>query len=198
MNQISSDEIKRYIRNKFGDYLYYYYEDENRTVESQFVEEFEMYAKMESNNLCFLFNAFILDYNPIENYDLKEEGYDGNKASELTAINDYSENYKTVTRQYEATMSAEAKETAWTETVPEGKYKSVSRTAEEKTTTFDGETTENFATLTKRALRRHGNIGIQSGADLITKELSLRFKTIIFLEIDHICNQILYLWGECE
>lgn len=179
---------------KFGEYTFFIYDYEieaGETPEHLFINDFNEWVDLTSNNICQLYNAFMSDYNPLENYDMILETVNGTKVATLETRTE-PERDKIVSTNYQATYDSgttetEKNETTTTATETRTKY------ITDVSTTFEGETTENYTTVNKTVERKHGNLGVASVPDQIEKELRVRFKNNIYTLIDTIINDMCVL-----
>ena len=187
----TSQEIKKYIKQKFGEFVYYYYDDDTSdlTPEQLFTDDFLHYIKQMSVNTCMLYQGFSKNYDITENYFLSEKGYTGNKSGNISNNSDYLGKTNVTSKTYEATINATTKEVARNETelVPAHSETSINH---DKSVTFNGENTESFATVTKLENEKHGNIGVQTPAEMLLKEYDIRFKKVLYDVVDDIMTTL--------
>ena len=152
------------------------------------------------------FDALAQSYDPLENYDRKEEGtetterHKGSKTSfgEETIS---TPRVKTKTTTYKVAFDSSTEtETGALESVPTEGTDKVERDATKNYTTntdIDASTFDkDVLTFTDR--RTHGNIGVTSNVDLLTQELELRLKNHVADAIDAFIRMYCYYWKGVE
>lgn len=194
----------------FSDFLFLGRYDNTKTLEQnlastkeKFADTFDLWKQNNSKNIDVLYSALYTDYNPLENYDRKEEGgytdehHKGSKsatASKETTTPDLTTETTNRTKVKSSDFvygfdSASASPTGYNETVPtEGTDKttqtgttSTTRTAEENYTT-ETDISDTVFDNDKRVFnsyRVHGNIGVTTPSDLIKGEFNIRLESLM-------------------
>lgn len=194
----------------FSDFLFLGKYDNAKTIEQniatakeKFADTFDLWKQSNSKNIEVLYSALYADYNPLENYDRKEEGsytdehHKGSKSAtaskETTTPNLTTETTnRTKVKSSDFVYgfdSATATPTGYSESVPtEGTDQttqtgstSTTRTAEENYTTT-ADISETVFDNDKRVFdnyRVHGNIGVTTPSDLIKGEYAVRLGSLL-------------------
>lgn len=177
--------VSRLIVNKYGERVFFNYTDVESSVE--FTSCWNVHVDSMTHNLVKMYLAFSADYDPTVNYDMKEEHYTGSKLSDAKTISTpMKDKLSSITS--EATIDGSVKDVSKVESdtntmTTETKIEN----HDTKTTTFDGNNTDGFDTLSKDELKRTGNIGVQTVPDMIAKELEIRFTEYV---MDFIRNTV--------
>lgn len=194
----------------FSDFLFLGRYDKTKTLEQnlsaakeKFADTFDLWKQSNSKNIDVLYSALYTDYNPLENYDRKEEGgytdehHKGSKsatASKETTTPDLTTETTNRTKVKSSDFvygfdSATASPSGYNETAPtEGTDKttqtgttSTTRTAEENYTT-ETDISDTVFDNDKRVFnnyRVHGNIGVTTPSDLINGEFKVRMDSLL-------------------
>ena len=227
INFLTSGATTKFLEENFSDFLYLAkYDTEKTKVEninnakSRFSEIFEQWKNDNSRNFEFLYSAMYDEYNPLENYDRKEDGsytdehHKGNKTAtsykEVTTPNLTTEiTNRTKVKSSDFVYgfdSASASPSGYTESVPtEGTDKTlqtgnteVARNVEENYTSISDISGTVFDN-DKRTFDNyhiHGNIGVTKTSDLIRDELSLRMESLAHKLLYSFAQQYLF-YSDC-
>lgn len=175
-------------------------------AKSEFKSVFDAWKTCVGTDYKRAFDALAQSYDPLENYDRKEEGsetderHKGSKTSfgEETII---TPRVKTKNTTYKVAFDSSSEvETDALESVPvEGTDKTERDAAKNfaqnediSATVFD----KDVHLFTNR--RTHGNIGVTSNVDLLTQELELRLKNHVADAIDAFITMYCYFWKGVE
>lgn len=206
---VTDEVIKSHVAQRFWEYSYYYHRATDNPTED-FIRDFNIASKLRNMNTAMLLYAYEQEYNPIENYDLKDESYHGEKHNDTVvdtgnttttdSTNFNQGSYDNTTKQ--STYDAQEKTTDKlenshndttqidSEVKLEGKTTS-SREDASQNVSFDGNDTANYHDVTKDERHAHGNIGTMSPPDQINKENLVRYDNIIYKVIDSICEDLM-------
>ena len=125
-----------------------------------------------------LADAFFADYNPIQNYDMKEHEESDGTNKVATEMTDSTETHETVINKYNGFNSGDSVKVSESTNDGEGS-KTTSGTQAKNETAIDNE----------RDLTRSGNIGVTTSQQMIESEYNLRKKNLldlIYKDIDNI------------
>ena len=164
---VDKDILKNYFLN-FMDWYLLKPDTDTRTDREYFFYVWEQYIRSHESNFDMLFKALYSDYDPVDNYDIKEEFThkpDGKNDTIKTEFVNDTTNKPTTSRKV-ATYASGEKD-----------YETIENTG--KTTTTS--TTTLKATYTDTT-HRHGNAGVMTTSEVIKQEANLR-KTELASEI---------------
>lgn len=167
-----------------------------------FKDLWKAYIAATGKNLLRAYNALLETYNPIENYNLIEESADGVKRDTDTITNT-PDGTTTTTRETNkyAIDSSVGGEPADVETTTTGfTLRTDTETREHDNTItvdFQGDTLGGYNEGNEHRLARHGNIGVQTAADIIGGELKLRTVNLLTEYVQAFMNEYCYYVG-CE
>lgn len=125
-----------------------------------------------------LADAFFADYNPIQNYDMKEHEESDGTNKVATEMTDSTETHETIINKYNGFNNSNAVKVSESTNDGEGS-KTTSGTQAKNETAIDNE----------RDLTRSGNIGVTTSQQMIESEYNLRKKNlldIIYKDIDSV------------
>lgn len=206
---VTDEIIKTHVAQRFWEYRYYYHRATDNPTED-FIRDFNIASKLRNMNTAMLLYAYEQEYNPIENYDLKDESYHGEKHNDTKIKTDNTTttddtntsqgSYHNTNKQ--ATYDAGTKTTDELENthnellMVDGEVKldgttTSSREDAKQNVAFDGKNTANYHDVTKDERHAHGNIGVASAPDQIGKENLIRYDNIIYKVIDSICEELM-------
>ena len=194
----------------FSDFLFLCKYDLSKTVDQnisaakeKLADTFDFWKQNNSKNIEVLYSALYTDYNPLENYDRKEEGsytdehHKGSKtaiASKETTTPDLTTEVTNRTKVKSSDFvygfdSATASPTGYNESVP---TEGTDKTTQTGTTSTTRSAEENYTTTTdisdqvfdndRRVFnnyRVHGNIGVTTPSDLINGEYTVRLDSLL-------------------
>lgn len=194
----------------FSDFLFLGKYDPAKTIDQniaitkeKFADTFDLWKQNNSKNIEVLYSALYTDYDPLENYDRKEEGgytdehHKGSKtatASKETTTPDLTTEVTNRTKVKSSDFvygfdSATASPTGYNESVP---TEGTDKTTQTGTTSTTRSAEENYTTTTdisnavfdndKRVFnnyRVHGNIGVTTPSDLIKGEYAVRIDSLL-------------------
>lgn len=145
--------------------------------------EWQLYISRNGTNLKRMLDALFAAYDPISNYDMHEQAADGKKLDKQrtkpsgkiinTAIS-YQAGIDSLTEQ--GAMTNKSTNTTTYEDTPQ------TETEYDNTMTIknnDGETETGYHEATDHYLRRYGNVGVTTSAQMISQELELRTVDLI-------------------
>ena len=162
---------------------------------TSFIALFNAFITRNTENIGRQLTALLEDYNPIYNYDLTEQAADGSRRAKDTTISTPSGTMSvasahtgtdtTTENRYGLDSSAGVpadKSTLMhgetvTDTTSFNQYKTETETTsanDQSVTLPDGNTATGYAEASEHYLRRFGNIGVQTAADILGGELALR------------------------
>lgn len=188
---------------QYGEYIYsqsnlqhYYKEEAGQTVEvigGCIVQEWADFITRNGYNLKRLADAFKMEYNPVENYAMLEQGADGEKEDKTTntphgtiSNTQYTAGVKTTG---DGAISGK-NETTYTNAKTETTHDST------QSMTFDGDTLSGYFKTHEHYFKRSGNIGVSTAADMLTGEQILRqYNDIIARFVKDFINQYCYFVG---
>lgn len=153
----------------------------------QFLDLWHHYVGATKYNLKRAYDALLVEYNPAENYAMREKGVDGVKRDKETRENTPSG--KTVSTSHVDRYGLDSGSTGedYDETTNTTEYQNRKDT-EEKTYTntiagqLDGQTVGTYNEAHEHVFERSGNIGTQTAADIIGGEMVLRFNADLLRE----------------
>lgn len=207
-SELSSDAIADMVLRKFGEFSFYSYKENTYDAILQFRYDWSVIAKSQTSQIIHIMRSLYADYNPLENYDIYEDGATGNTQSSGRG---YVFNADTVSTNSDTTYDdTDLKEvsktaTAYTGTSIETDFgKTTSKTLtkldnniDTPFTDMDGSThkddDKNYSNTSKTATHRHGNAGVMTVPDMVLKEFDLRFKAVLLDYVDTFAKGLLVL-----
>lgn len=179
---VSVDNMKSYFRN-FYEWFLLKPDDDERTDYEFFLDTWNNYKQMHHDNWKMLFKALFAEYEPIDNYDIREEFThtpDG-VVDTITTTLENSGSDKPTAEHFVSTYNSGEK--AFEKTITTGKT----------TTTQESEIKSTYTDES----HKHGNAGVMTTAAVITQEANLR-KTELAAEIvlgGFVNDYLLYFGG---
>lgn len=198
----TNDNFNFFMRNVYGKRILIKDCDSLQDAFTTFVDYFVYYKTIFQDDLNRLYNAWITDYNPLENYDrqensstetskseshtISESGENSNeKSDEASGTDTTTEKFKNTTEEYESGMNSSAFYT------PDRKIKNES--LEDGNTTdllhgekhtisesgsFSSEKSDDISGTDSTTMsgRTHGNIGVTTSQQMLQSEIDLRMK----------------------
>lgn len=188
-----------FVRGKMRDYVF----DSVATTESgakaELKELYGLWCAAMGENVWRALSAFYSDYNPIENYNREELGTEDiarHKGTKRARNEDVSETPTTMTTTGSVTAydSGTENEISQAVTMPTGSNTRVALAASnyEIETDIDGTTYDHDTTSFDGRVTR-GNIGTLTTQSMISSELELRSKNIMFDYMAMFVNEFCYL-----
>lgn len=173
---------------------------------ADFMQMWNDFLSVNGENLYRKFHALYADYNPINNYDMTEESFDGHKigkdkstttphgkiTNETTqsgtdkttetlkryGLDSVSGNDADVTTvEYQPTNRKETTETTYGQNT---NSETESEPENLMSDTFDGQTVSGYHDITSHKLKRSGNIGTTTNMQMITAELQGRNNALLY------------------
>lgn len=145
--------------------------------------EWQLYIARNGENLKRKLDALFAEYDPISNYDMYEQGADGKKQDKHRTKP--SGKIQTTSEQYQAgidSLTEQGALTSKTQNTTAYLENANTETEYDNTKTIrnnDGETETGYHEATDHYLRRYGNVGVTTSAQMISGELSLRTVDLI-------------------
>lgn len=177
---------------------------------------FNSWCSRNASNIVRQVLALAEDYNPIFNYDLTEQSADGSRRSNVTdtvtpsgtmsVASAHTGTDTTTDDRYGLDSSAGAHadkstlshgETV-TDTTSFNQYKTetVTSSANDQSVTLpDGSTGTGYDTGSEHYMRRFGNIGVQTAADILGGELEIRIHDIAVEWLERFRDRYFVYWG---
>lgn len=212
---LSSDDLYRELSMRYG--CYYFYPPSFLTLNVAHLRDtFLAWLARNNANIARQIETLAMQYDPIANYDMTEQAADGTKiAKETTTVTPsgtmsvasaHTGTDTTTDSRYgfDSTngASADKSELAHGETVTDTTsfvgYKTETETESEhdrSITTPDGSTLSGLDSGSEHYLRRYGNIGVTTSAQLATGELELRVHDIAIEWLERFADQYLIYVG---
>lgn len=170
-----------------------------------FYARWQSYLYMHLQDLQRLYAAAYADYNPIENYNMYEQGTDGRKEDKTTDETTPSGKTKTETSHtgsetvtdtlyksgldstgdgVQTDKSTSKRDPSLLKDTTEISYTNAKTTVEKTpsntiTGTFDGQTVGSYHEVTEHNLKRVGNIGSMSTQNMILQEWEIRSRNLL-------------------
>lgn len=127
------------------------------------------------------YEAMTAEYDPISNYDMREQSASGHKIDKDKTTDTPTGGTETTSKTYQAGLNSEGdgvqSDKIWSETVPKPGAKTESETTHDNTqalTDPDGSSHTGYHDTEEHWLRRSGNIGVTTSAQMILGELDVR------------------------
>ena len=190
----------------YADFDIICYADDPTDSEYQlFFGQWLHYCEMKLRDLQRIYDASYADYNPIENYDLFEEGTDGRKEDKTdktvtpsgkTTVKQTHTGSETVTdtayktglgsgtdgvltdkmeSKRDPSLLTDSTETSYTN----AKTTDVTTPSNNVSGTFDGQTIGQYHEVNEHHFKRHGNIGVMSTQQMIQQEWEIRSRNLL-------------------
>lgn len=198
----TSDMLNFFLKHVYGKRILI---DDCETLEeafTSFIDFFTYYKSIFQDDLNRLYQAWIKEYNPIENYDRIEDSstdlkhgeihtivdsgnYSNNKTDTASGTDTTTEIFKNTTEEYESGMNDSNTFTPDKKTTNESKVNgnTTDLLHGEKHTIVDSGNNSNNKTDTASGTdnttissRTHGNIGVTTSQQMLQSEIDLRFK----------------------
>lgn len=163
-----------------------------------FIALWQEYVNNTKAQLARSLAALAADYDPVSNYDMKEQSADGTKLSKetdkvtpqggtKTTVNRYGIDSDAAGSPYDVTQ-IEPLEDTQTETTKE--FKSDNTIPDN-----DGNTLTGFHEARQHFLQRSGNIGVTTAQQMITEELKLRQTDMLRVYVKEFIDRYAYTTG---
>lgn len=165
-----------------SDWQHYYVGEgaEQREIRGGYIiAEWQTFISRNGENLKRMLDALYSEYNPIENYSMKESGADGEKEDSTET----SPTGTTTTTQYGAGVnSVDMGATIGATVTGYDNAKSTVTPQNAKSMDFDNETHTGFHKTHEHFFKRAGNIGTTTSMQMIAAEISERKKVDLIAE----------------
>lgn len=198
----SNANLNFFMKNVYGKRILIKDCDSLSDAFESFVDYFVYYKTIFQDDLNRLYNAWILEYNPIENYDRIEQSetnllhgethtivgsdnYSSNKTDTASGTDTTTEKFKNTTEEYESGMNSSNTFTPTRKTTNDSKENgnTTDLLHGETHTIVDSGNNSNNKTDTASGTdttsinsRTHGNIGVTTSQQMLQSELDLRMK----------------------
>lgn len=190
----SSGDLLEHMSMLFGSWQWYPSAVLPGTAQG-FVSLWSRWLQRNASNIVRQYNALAEDYNPIHNYDVTEQAADGSRRSKdtqtvtpsgtMSVASAHTGTDTTTDSRYgydsSAGVPADKSELSHGETVTDTTsftgYKTDTETSsanDQSITLPDGTTGTGYDVGSEHYLRRYGNIGVQTAADILGGELAIR------------------------
>ena len=212
---LSSDDLYRELSMRYG--CYYFYQPSFLPLNVSYLRDtFLSWLDRNNDNIARQIETLALTYDPIANYDMTEQAADGSKVSKETTTvtptgtmqvaSAHTGTDTTTDKRYgfdsSAAVPADTSDLQHGETVTDTtsftNYKTTSETEsshDRSITTPDGSTLSGLDSGTEHYLRRYGNIGVTTSAQLATGELELRVHDIAIEWLERFADEYLIYVG---
>ena len=212
---LSSDDLYRELSMRYG--CYYFYPPSFLPLNVSYLREtFLSWLNRNNDNIARQIETLAKDYDPIANYDMTEQAADGTKIAKETTTATPSGTMQvasahtgtdtTTDKRYgfdsAAAVPADTSDLQHGETITDTtsftNYKTVTDTEsahDRSVTTPDGSTLSGLDSGSEHYLRRYGNIGVTTSAQLATGELALRVHDIAIEWLERFADQYLIYVG---
>ena len=139
------------------------------------------YRKNTIGQLHRAWKAMQADYDPISNYDMIEQSADGRKLSKKTDTTKPTGGTVSTTYRFGLGSDADGSKYMKEETVPKSGAKTelTEEYLNDKSMTFDGSTLTGYHDAAEHYLKRSGNIGVTTSAQMIEGELQIRARDLL-------------------
>ncbi|MCQ2088077.1 MAG: hypothetical protein MJZ37_08475 [Bacilli bacterium] len=172
----------------------------------------EMYIYYTDKDLSRMLDAYLADYNPIDNYNgvekhihIKDDGDEitdrlpdenENYVENVATPDQMSELFATTDEDAAERLESKTKNTGGTKTIDHMKLTQKSYHGEHSFT-FEGETyTSDIVEIDK--IEKHGNLGVTQTQQMISNEMELRAHNVFMMYIDNfIEDYAYYVGGKC-
>lgn len=213
---MQSAELLAMMSQLYGSYYWYPPITFAGASGSSFKQLWEWWLQRNNNNIARQLEALALDYNPINNYDLTEQAADGTRAAKTTitatpsgtmsVASVHTGTDTTTENRYgfdsSAPVPADKSELQHGETVTDTTsftgYKTETETEQAHDQSMmlpDGNTGSGYDQATEHYLRRFGNIGVQTAADILGGELAIRTHDIALEWLQRFGRENFIYWG---
>lgn len=201
---------------RFGSYRFYPPAFITGNIPSYYKETWENFLARNNHNIWRQYDALGKEYNPINNYDLTEQAADGSRIAKNTTTATPSGTMQvtsahtgtdtTTDKKYgfdsAAAIPADVSDFSHGETITDTTsftgYKTVTDTVSENNQSMqlpDGTTGSGYDNASEHYLRRFGNIGVQTAADIIGGELAVRVHDLAAEWLMRFCNDYFVFVG---
>ena len=160
-----------------------------------FASLWTQYRANTQDQLQRAYDAMTAQYNPINNYDMLEQSADGHRRGDLTDTVTPTGGTESKTYRYGIDSSTDGELSDRSEVLPKTGTKTETKHTHtnDQTMDFDSSTLTGYNESTEHYLKRSGNIGVTTSAQMITGEVELR-------KLDLLCDYIrafFYRYGYC-
>lgn len=145
--------------------------------------------------------ALQAEYDPISNYDMTETAADGKRLDKSTDTTTPSGGTETATKTYRAGLNSvddgvqadyiDSKTTPLDDTQTE----TVTEHDNTQSMTFDGTTKTGYHEASEHYLKRSGNIGVTTAAQMIEGELDIRARSLVYEYLQRFFDRYAYSVG---
>lgn len=143
-----------------------------------FIQLWQEYVNNTKENLYRAMQAMRAEYDPISNYDMTEQAADGRRLSKETDKSTPHGGTQTSTNRYGVDSGATGQPYDTVTTQPIPGYETYTENTREfkmdQSMDFDGTTLTGYHDAAEHYLKRSGNIGVTTAAQMIEGELSVR------------------------
>lgn len=209
-------ELLAMMSQLYGSYYWYPPVTFSEASGSGYKQLWDWWLQRNNDNIARQLEALALDYNPITNYDLTEQGADGSRAAKTTTTATPSGTMSvasvhtgtdtTTDNRYGfdsgAPVPADKSELQHGETVTDTtsftgyKTETVTEQAHNQSMSLpDGTTGSGYDQASEHYLRRYGNIGVQTAADILSGELAIRTHDIAAEWLQRFGREHFVYWG---
>lgn len=177
--------------------LQHYYIDEREIKGGYIFTEWLNYVSRNGENLYRMFKALYAEYNPIDNYNMSETRETGVKQDKVTTkptgkttvtVTPYATGINSGTGDG-AKQGKSTTETTFENAQSETTYTNT------QTIDVDGETHSGYHHATEEFLKRSGNIGVTTSAQMIGQELDLRVVDLLSDFVKRFFDKYTYFVG---
>lgn len=159
-----------------------------------------LYLHYRDNTKAQLYRAYTAmqaAYNPINNYDMIEESADGKRIDTETVTPTGGTEVKTTTEKtgLNSTTPGKLTDTVTTSSTPKPGAKTETSYGNTKSIEFDGGTKTGYHEGTEHFLKRSGNIGVTTSAQMIAGELEIRKRDLLREWIKEFIDRYCYVVG---
>lgn len=139
------------------------------------------YRKNTIGQLHRAWTAMQAEYDPISNYDMIEQSADGRKLSKKTDTTKPTGGTESTTYRYGLGSDADGSKYMKEETLPKSGAKTelTEEYMNDKSMSFDGSTLTGYHDAAEHYLKRSGNIGVTTSAQMIEGELQVRARDLL-------------------
>lgn len=213
---MDTGELLAEMSMRFGSYRFYPPAFLTGNIPTYYKEVWQNFLARNNHNIWRQYDALAKEYNPINNYDLTEQAADGSRVSKNTTTATPSGTMQvssahtgtdtTTDKKYgfdsSAAVPADVTDLSHGETVTDTTsftgYKTTTETVSENNQSVqlpDGTTGSGFDQASEHYLRRFGNIGVQTAADIIGGELAVRVHDLAAEWLMRFCNDYFIFVG---
>lgn len=164
-----------------------------------FISLWQEYVNNTKYNLYRTLDAMKREYDPIANYDMTESGADGKRLSKETTTPFGGTQTESSVNRYgvDSGNNGQPYDKTTVKSTPLAGAKTEHTYENDKSISFDGDTHTGYHEGNEHFLKRSGNVGVTTNAQLLTGEIEVRKHDILREYVKTFIDRYAYCLGGC-